>query len=215
MGGAANAVATGFQNVISNNVGDVANHIATGFQNVISTPVGSAANGFASDFSKFGENAFSGWGMGGHKGPSPTNPSPPSSIPFPSSPVASSPNTSSPYTGALDTTSTSNALSSMPGLTGANSISGLGSGYQLGNILGGMAGVQSNSPQGAAQTLGGIMGTDPYGTQIPLNNIPSTLAGNPSTGAIAPQTLQQILNNYINGQIAPTGYGMFDTGWRG
>ncbi len=137
----------------------------------------------------------------------PNVPNPPASNP--------SPTTTSPYTGSLHTTSTSNALSSMPGLTGANSVSGLESGYQLGNILGGIAGVQSNSPQGAAQTLGGIMGTDPYGTQIPLNNIPSTLAGNPSTGAIAPQTLQQILSHYINGQIAPTGYGMFDTGWRG
>ncbi len=75
--------------------------------------------------------------------------------------------------------------------------------------------MQPGQTQGASQVIGGIMGTDPYGTQIPLNNIPSTLAGNPSTGAIAPQTLQQILNHYINGQIAPTGYGMFDTGWRG
>lgn len=227
----ANAIGSGFQNTISTPVANTANAIGSGFQNDISTPVANSANAIGTGgqntanffdnylptgVSKFAENAFSGWSMAPKPGPSPSSPSSPSA-PKPSTPSTSSSTSStvSPYTGPVDTTQVSNAISSMPGLIAGNTNSGLGSGYNnLSNILGGISGM-SNQPKGASGVIGGIMGTDPYGTAIPLTNLPSTFAGNPSLGGVSPQTFQQILNNYINGQIAPTGYGTFDTGWRG
>lgn len=153
------------------------------------------------------------WGgsTGGGSAPAPTSVNPN----IPSAPSTASGSGGSPYTTSPFTTQVPGATSAMPGLTGSNTNSGLGAGYNLGNLLGGVSGMQAGQPKGAAQVLGGILGTDPYGTQIPLSNLPSTFAGNPSLGGISPQTLQQIMTGFVNNQVAPSGYGLFDTGWRG
>ena len=184
---------------------------ASGISDLVTGKPGDIGPGFFNPNTPFGHLWGSSSGGGSASSPAPSSVTPN----VPSAPSITPTSGSSPYTSSPFTTQVPGAASSMPGLTGGNTNSGLGANYNIGSLLGGVSGMQPGQTQGASQVIGGIMGTDPYGTQIPLNNIPSTLAGNPSTGAIAPQTLQQILSHYINGQIAPTGYGMFDTGWRG